>query len=56
MCDFYDKLENIGFEKGKVSTLAELVKDGILTLKQAAERMNISVAKFKVLTNELATN
>ena len=60
MCDFYDKLENIGFEKGlekgKVSALAELVKDGILTLKQAAERMGMSVAKFKAATKELATN
>ena len=64
MCDFYDKLENIGFEKGseegiekgKVSALAELVKDGILTLKQAAERMGMTVAKFKALTKELATN
>lgn len=56
MCDFYDKLENIGYEKGKVLTLAELVNDGILTLKQAAERMNMSVAKFKALTKELATN
>lgn len=56
MCDFYDKLENIGFEKGKVSTLAELVKDGILTIKQAAERMGMSVAKFKAATKELATN
>ncbi|MBP5469171.1 MAG: winged helix-turn-helix domain-containing protein [Candidatus Riflebacteria bacterium] len=56
MCDFYDKLENIGFEKGKVSTLAELVKDGILTIKQAAERMGMSVAKFKAAMKELATN
>ncbi|MBQ3643401.1 MAG: Rpn family recombination-promoting nuclease/putative transposase [Candidatus Riflebacteria bacterium] len=60
MCDFYDKLENIGFEKGlekgKVSALAELVKDGILTLKQAAERMGMSVAKFKAATKELAIN
>ena len=56
MCDFYDKLENIGFEKGKVSTLAELVKDGILTLKQATERMGMSVNKFKATMKEVATN
>ena len=64
MCDFYDKLENIGFEKGieegiekgKVSALAELVKDGILTLKQAAERMGMTVAKFKATMKEIATN
>ena len=56
MCEFYDKLENIGFEKGKVTTLAELVKDGILTIKQAAERMGMSVTKFKAAMKELAIN
>ena len=56
MCDFYDKLENIGFEKGKVSTLAELVKKGLLTIQQAAKEMNVTVAKFKALTKKLATN
>ncbi len=56
MCDFYDKLENIGFGKGKVSTLAELVKKGLLTIQQAAKEMNVTVAKFKALTKELATN
>ena len=60
MCEFIDKLEAKGeargFEKGKVSILAELVKDGILTLKQAAERMGMSVAKFKAAMKELAIN
>ena len=56
MCDFYDKLENIGFEKGKLSTLAELVKKGLLTIQQAAKEMGMSVAKFKAATKELATN
>ena len=56
MCEFFDKLEARGFEKGKVSTLAELVKDGILTLKQAAERMGMTVAKFKAAMKEVATN
>ena len=56
MCDFYDKLEAQGKVKGQLKLLAELVKDGILTLKQAAERMGMSVAKFKAATKELATN
>ena len=56
MCEFIDKLEARGFEKGKVTTLAELVKDGILTIKQAAERMGMSVAKFKAAMKELAIN
>ena len=60
MCEFIDKLEakgeTRGIEKGRVLTLAELVKDGVLTLKQAAERMGMSVAKFKAATKELAIN
>ena len=55
-----DKVENRGIEKGiekgKVITLAELVNDGILTLKQAAERMGMTVAKFKAAMKEVATN
>ena len=55
-----DKVENRGIEKGiekgKVITLADLVKDGILTLKQAAERMGMTVTKFKAAMKELATN
>ena len=56
MCEVLDRIENRGIEKGKVLTLAELVKDGILTLKQAAERMGLTVAKFKIAMKELATN
>ena len=56
MNNLIDKLHEQGFEKGKVSTLAELVNDGILTLKQAAERMGMTVAKFKAAMKELATN
>ena len=56
MCEFFDKLENIGFEKGKISAFAELVKDAVLTLKQAAERMGMTVTKFKAAMKELATN
>ena len=57
MCEFIDKLEakgeargfEKGIEKGKVLTLAELVKKGLLTIQQAAEEMNVTVAKFKAL-------
>ena len=51
-----DKVENKGIEKGKIEILASLVEDGILTLQQAAERMGMSVAKFKAATKELAIN
>lgn len=56
MCDFYDKLEAQGKVKGQLKLLAELVKDEILTLKQAAERMGMTVAKFKAAMKEVATN
>ena len=60
MCEVLDRIENRGIEKGiekgKISAFAELVKDGILTLKQAAERMGMSVAKFKAAMKEVATN
>ena len=56
MCDFYDKLENIGFEKGKVLTLAELVKKGLLTIQQAAKEMGMTVTKFKAAMKEVAAN
>ena len=62
--EILDRIENRGLEKGiekgiekgKVLTLAELVKKGLLTIQQAAEEMNVTVAKFKALTKELATN
>ena len=50
MCEFIDKLEAKGEVKGQLKLLAELVKNGILTLKQAAEKMGMSVAKFKAAT------
>ena len=56
MCEFFDKLENIGIEKGKIIALSELVKKGLLTIQQAAKEMNMTVAKFKAATKELATN
>ena len=56
MCDFYDKLEARGEVKGQLKLLTSLIKDGVLTLKQAAERMGMSVAKFKAAMKEVATN
>ena len=56
MCEVLDRIENRGIEKGKVLTLAELVKKGLLTIQQAAKEMNVTVSKFKALTKEVATN
>ena len=41
MQDFFDYLEAKAKEKGKLLMLNELVKDKVLTLKQAAERMGL---------------
>lgn len=39
--------EALGFEKGKISTLADLVRDGLLSLSQAAEQAHMSVSEFE---------
>ena len=36
-----------GMSKGKLKMLAELVKDGVLTLSDAAERAGMTVSEFK---------
>ena len=46
-----EKGEKIGMEKGFLSALAQLVKEGILTVENAAERANISVSEFKNKTH-----
>ena len=60
MCEFFDKLEAKGEARGEVKgqlkLLTSLIKDGVLTLKQAAERMGMTVAKFKAAMKEVATN
>lgn len=43
MCKLVDRLE----ENGQIKLLASLINDGTLTLKQAAEKMSMTVAKFK---------
>ena len=45
--DTIEKAENKGKTEGKIEALFELIKDGILTLKEAAPRMGMTVAKFK---------
>ena len=42
----YEKGEKIGILK----TLVQLVKDGILTLAEAAKRANMTVEDFKIQT------
>ncbi len=47
----YDFAE-IERNKGKIETFMQLIKDGLITLQQAAERMNITTDKFKELASE----
>ena len=44
------KGEAIGIQKGILETLVSLVKDGILTLAEAAGRYNVTVSEFEALT------
>lgn len=66
MCEIYDKIlmegeakgiakgreegEAIGLAKGRLSVLADLVKNGIITIIQAAEQEKMSVEEFSKLT------
>ena len=56
MCEFVDRLRDEGAEKAKVELLSDLVKDGILTIQQAAEKMGMTVANFQVAVKKLAEN
>ena len=56
MCEIYDKIQQEGITIGKAEgrkegilmTLVELVKDGILTLAEAAKRANMTVEEFEI--------
>ncbi len=60
MCEFIDRLEARGEArgeiKGQLKLLVSLIKDGVLTLKQAAKRIGMTETKFKSATKELAIN
>lgn len=51
MCEVLDRVEARGVERGRlegaVTTLVSLVKDGILSIEDAAKRANMSVEVFK---------
>ena len=49
MCEVLDKVEN----RGKLKILYDLMKDGILSLQQAAEKMEMTESKFKAALKEL---
>ena len=47
----YDFAE-IERNKGKIEMLTQMIKDGFITLQQAAERLNITTDKFQELASE----
>ena len=44
MCDVAERLENIGFRKGEISTVIKLVASGKLEFEEGANLLNMSVA------------
>ena len=41
-----------GIKEGAINILLTLVKDGIISIEEAAKRVNISVSKFEKYLNE----
>ena len=45
-----------GEKKGKLELLSSLIKEGLLTLKQAAEKMNMTIPQFENEIKNLSLN
>ena len=56
MCEVLDRVEARGKQTGALEVLASLVKDGILTLADAAKRANLTPAEFQKKTASFAAN
>ncbi len=54
MCEVLDRVEARGKQTGALEVLASLVKDGILTLADAAKRANLTPAEFQKKTASFA--
>ena len=50
MCEAIEGIKNDAREEGVLKTLVDLVKDGILTLTDAATRANMTVPEFQEKT------
>ena len=52
--DLIEEGKKEGKKEGKLEILLSMIEDGILSIKQAADRMNMTVANFKKAVNNLA--
>jgi hypothetical protein len=50
MCEAIEGIRNDGIEEGVLKTLLGLVKDGILTIADAARRAGMTVAELEAKT------
>ena len=50
----YNDAINEGKIEGKIEALLSLVKDGLITIQQAAERMGMTIEKFEKEAKNLA--
>lgn len=46
MCEVLDRIEARGEKRGRYNILKELVEEGILTIEEAAKRVNMTQEKF----------
>ena len=46
--------EKAGEKKGKLELLMSMIQEGILTLKQAADKMNMTIPQFEEAVKNLA--
>ena len=51
---YEDTLKREAKNQGSIETLISLVKDGFLTIQQAADRMGMSIKKFEEEAKNLA--
>ena len=54
MCKAIDDLIKDGERKGKLELLLSLIDEGILSLQQAADKMNMTVPQFEEAVKNLA--
>ena len=50
--DGYKLGEKLGKEEGKIDILVSLVKDAVITIPDAAKRLNLSEDEFQMLMSE----